>query len=202
MERREKLLSELLDRLSQGDTDAAAQLFLEYTPYLRKVIRRQLPARLRRKLDSSDILQSAWTDVLERLGQADWKFETPAQLQAFLVRVMRNRCIDRCRQHRKPLELETALGDMDSTSVPPSFLADPGAAAQANELWDRLLALCPAEHRDVLRLKRDGATAQEIAEQTGLHEGSIRRILRQLASRLAGTNAEQPEPDQASSSED
>jgi len=185
MHRSEELLSELLDRLSRGDGDAAGKIFVAYMPYLRKVIRRQLPTLLRRKLDSSDVLQSAWSDVLEGLSRSNWTFETPAQLQAFLVRVMRNRCIDRCRQHRQPLEHELLLADVPSESLPPSPRPDPGDVAQANELWDRLMALCPPEHHAVLRLKREGASAADIAAATGLHEGSVRRVLRQLASRLA-----------------
>jgi RNA polymerase sigma-70 factor (ECF subfamily) len=48
-----------------------------------------------------------------------------------------------------------------------------------------MLALCPAEHQEVLRLKRQGLLLTEIADRTGLHEGSVRRILRTLARRLA-----------------
>jgi RNA polymerase sigma-70 factor (ECF subfamily) len=191
----QELLGELLDRLARGETEAAAQVFVTYAPYLRKVIRRQLPAQLRPKLDSSDVLQSAWRDVLEGLRDSNWKFENPAQLQAFLVRVMRNRCIDRYRQFRQPMEREKQLADVPSDSLPPCSRPDPGAVAQANELWDRMLELCPPEHREVLRLKREGASAADIAARTGLHEGSIRRLLRQLASRLAAESAPPPSPD-------
>ena len=41
------------------------------------------------------------------------------------------------------------------------------------------------EHHDVLRMKRQGLEAPEIAARTGLHEDSVRRLLRQLARRLA-----------------
>jgi RNA polymerase sigma-70 factor (ECF subfamily) len=44
-----------------------------------------------------------------------------------------------------------------------------------------MLALCPPAHHDVLRLRREGLRLEEIAARTGLHEGSVRRILRKLA---------------------
>jgi RNA polymerase sigma-70 factor (ECF subfamily) len=47
-----------------------------------------------------------------------------------------------------------------------------------------MLALCPPEHHQLLRLRQQGLTLDEIARQTGLHEGSVRRILRQLARQL------------------
>ena len=52
---------------------------------------------------------------------------------------------------------------------------------QREELWQRLLALCPPEHQELMRLKRDGLSLDEIAVQTGLHRDSVRRILRTLA---------------------
>jgi DNA-directed RNA polymerase specialized sigma24 family protein len=61
----------------------------------------------------------------------------------------------------------------------------PSEVAQAEELWRKLLALCPPAHHDVLRLKRQGLLLEEIASRTGMHEGSVRRILRRLAQRLA-----------------
>jgi DNA-binding CsgD family transcriptional regulator len=48
-----------------------------------------------------------------------------------------------------------------------------------------LLTLCRARHRQMLELKRQGLTLAEIAGQTGLHESSVRRLLYELAARLA-----------------
>jgi RNA polymerase sigma-70 factor (ECF subfamily) len=48
-----------------------------------------------------------------------------------------------------------------------------------------MLQLCPPEHRAVLCLRRDGLPLAEIAARTGLHEGSVRRILRRLVRELA-----------------
>jgi hypothetical protein len=57
--------------------------------------------------------------------------------------------------------------------------------AQARDLWERILARCPAEHRPLLALKRQGYALAEIAQRTGLHPDSVRRILRTLARQLA-----------------
>jgi RNA polymerase sigma-70 factor (ECF subfamily) len=178
-------LHTLLERLCRGDDQAAEQVFRTYEPYLRKVVRRQLPTRLRSKFDSLDIVQSVWADVLDGFRRAGWRFEDAEHLRAFLVKATRHRFIDRYRQHQRALERERPLADGESEGAPVSPGPRPSEVARADDLWDKLLELCPPEHHEVLRLKRQGLDAPEIAARTGLHEDSVRRLLRQLARRLA-----------------
>jgi RNA polymerase sigma-70 factor (ECF subfamily) len=46
----------------------------------------------------------------------------------------------------------------------------------------------PKSMRELLRLKREGHSLAEIAARTGLHESSVRRILYELARKLAAEN--------------
>jgi RNA polymerase sigma factor (sigma-70 family) len=177
-------LDALLDRLGTGDEAAAAEVFKTCEPYLRLVVRRQLPAQLRAKFDSIDIVQSVWADVLDGFRRAGWRFADAAHLRAFLVKVTRNRLIDRYRKHRSALSREERLEDAELAETPADD-PHPSQVAQADELWERMLALCPPGHRELLRLKRQGASLAEIAERTGLHPSSVRRILYELARRLA-----------------
>lgn len=185
-------LQALLERLCHGDDQAAEQVFRTYEPYLRKVVRRQLPARLRAKFDSLDIVQSVWADVLDGFRRAGWRFEDADHLRAFLVKATRHRFIDRYRQHQRALERERPLAESENDAGPASPGPRPSEVARADDLWDKLLALCPPEHRDVLHLKRQGLAAPEIAARTGLHEDSVRRLLRQLARRLALQSSNPP----------
>ncbi len=178
-------LEALLAKLRQGDAAAAAELFFTYEPTLRLVVRRQLSAELRAKFDSADIVQSVWADVLHRFRDADWNFTDAAGLRGFLVTATRNRFIDRCRQHRAALEHEQRLAGNDGDGLPASRQPRPSEEAQANDLWEQMLALCPPQHRTLLELKRDGLPLAEIAARTGLHESSVRRILYDLARKLA-----------------
>jgi RNA polymerase sigma-70 factor (ECF subfamily) len=178
-------LDTLLDRLNGGDEAAAEQLFLQYEPYLRKVVRRLLPAELRAKFDSIDVVQSVFGDVLAAFRQRGMRFTTVAQLRAFLIKATRNRFIDRFRQHQTGARLEQPLEETEPDHLPISPESRPSEVAEAKELWRQLLALCPPEHHELLRLRRLGATASEIAVQVGMHAGSVRRVLRDLSIRLA-----------------
>ena len=177
-------LDGLLEKLGSGDDAAAEQVFRTYEPYLRMVVRRMLPAQLRPKFDSVDVVQSVWADVLHGFRQSGWRFESTGQLRAFLVKVTRNRFIDRVRQQRRAVQLQRSMPD-DLDHLPASDDPRPSELAQADELWERMLALCPASHHDLLLMRRQGRSLAEIAQQTGLHESSVRRILYDLARRLA-----------------
>ena len=178
-------LDNLLAQLCSGDMAAAEQVFLAYEPYLRKAVRRQLPAPLRSKFDSADILQSVWADVLRGFREAGWRFLDADHLRGFLFVATRNRLIDRIRQHQKAVEREEPLGEGDRQHFLPSPQPRPSEVAQADDLWARILAHCPPEHRPILGLRRQGYSLAEIAQRTGLHPDSVRRILRTLARQLA-----------------
>jgi RNA polymerase sigma-70 factor (ECF subfamily) len=178
-------LDVLLEKLSAGDLDAAQQVFRDYEPYLRKVVRRHLPEQLRPKFDSLDVVQSVWADVLRDFRVSGRRFANSNHLRNFLVLVTRHRLTDRIRHHRKAMEREESLESTDAERMATSPEPRPSQVAQAEELWQRMLELCPPEYHEMLRLKREGLSLEEIAAQTGLHEGSVRRILRKLAGRLA-----------------
>jgi RNA polymerase sigma factor (sigma-70 family) len=178
-------LDSLLVKLNSGDAAAAEQLFVAYEPYLRMVVRRRLSASLRAKFDSMDIVQSVWANMLDGLRQARWTFKDRDQLRAFLVKLTRHRFIDRLRQHRRALEREVAMTPQDIESLPATRDGRVSEAFYADELWRQMLGVCPPAHYEVLHLKRQGASIVEIAERTGLHEGSVRRILYEIARRVS-----------------
>jgi RNA polymerase sigma-70 factor (ECF subfamily) len=185
-------LDQLLAELNSGDSAAAEQVFRTYEPYLRMLVRRELHASLRPKFDSADVVQSVWADLLAGLPARGWHFDDRAHLQAFLVRLAKHRFIDYCRKHRNALDREERLSDHADAESVESPLPRPSEVARRNELWDRILALCPPAHRELVRMKRDGLTVAEAAARTGLHPNSVRRILAELARRLEAANGEGP----------
>jgi RNA polymerase sigma-70 factor (ECF subfamily) len=178
-------MTDLTERLARGDDEAAARVFRAYEPYLRMVVRQRLTPRLRAKFDSADIVQSVWVDVLDHVRDGARRFEGPAQLRNFLVRATLNRFIDRIRSHRRAVDRERPMRSGEVGQLADARGASPSQVEQAEDLWRRMLELCPPPHRELLRMKRQGLANSEIAARTGLNPGSVRRILAQLAARLA-----------------
>jgi RNA polymerase sigma-70 factor (ECF subfamily) len=178
-------LDTLLEKLASGQSEAAERVFRNFEPFLRAMVRRRLTPRLRAKFDSADVVQSVWTDVLEGLREAEWRFNDQDQLRAFLARVTYNHFVNNCRRHSPSLDREERLPDAGSSGLLDSGQPRPSQVVQANELWERIMELCPPAHRELLDLKRQGLPLAELAERTGLHESSVRRIFYDLARRLA-----------------
>src|SRR5438094_5510471 len=128
-------LDDLLAQLCTGDPAAAGRVFVAFEPYLRKAVRRQLPAPLRAKFDSADILQSVWADVLRGFREAGWRFTDADHLRGFLFVATRNRLIDRIRQHQKAAAREEPLHEGDQHFLP-SPQPRPSEIAQAGDLWE------------------------------------------------------------------
>ncbi len=173
----------MLEQLRAGDHEPLARLFTEYEPYLRKLARQLLTPGLRCELDSVDVVQSAWVHLMQGLPKGNWQFQNRDSLRGFLVRILRNRLIDHARriqasrlreQHKAVARHEKQMGE-----------PRPSEHAKAGELWTRMLNLCAPQHREILQLKQQGLSVDEIAAAVNLHPGSVRRILYKLARQLA-----------------
>jgi len=178
-------LDELLQKLCHGDDAAAEEVFVAYEPYLRLVVRRMLPAQLRAKFDSVDVVHSIWADLLTGFRASGWRFQDAAHLRAFLVKATRNRFLDRVRKHKSAVAHERPLDAAYLEDAVPSRDPRPSEIAQANDLWDQMMKVCPAAHRPLLELKRQGCSLEDIAARTGYHPSSVRRIFYDVAHRLA-----------------
>jgi len=155
-----------------------------YGPYLRAVVRARLSGRLRAKFDSVYVVQSVWVQVIRQLGRDGWRVNDADHLRALLVTLARRRLATRARRCEREMLSQNAEED-GMTAVTDTRTRPPGEAAEADDVWGRLFLLTPPEHRPILLLRREGLTLDEIAARTGLHEGSVRRIIRQLSRQVA-----------------
>ncbi len=178
-------LDSLLVRLNAGDELAVKQMFLLFEPFMRMVIHRRINGSLRAKFDSADVVQSVWADFVAGMQKSKWTFENVEQLRAFLVKMTRNRFIDRLRKHRELLRREIKLPTENVDALPADRCPRVSENFYAEELWQQMIEACPSAHYELLSLRRQGASIAEIAERTNLHEGSVRRILYEIARRVA-----------------
>jgi RNA polymerase sigma-70 factor (ECF subfamily) len=183
----EDSLDHWIARLNEGDAQAVEHVLLAYEPYLRLAVRRRLGQRLRAKVDSTDIVQSVFANVLHGFRNGGWRFAGPPHLLAFLRRIAWRRLANRYQEHREDLNRTQSLFETAARDLLHADSPRPSEVAQGREFWERVLQACPPAHREVVRLRAKGFRIGEIAARTGLHEGSVRRILYELARRLSVT---------------
>ena len=156
---------DLLDKLSRGEVEAAGELFATYAPYLRALVRRQISDRLRTKFDSADVVQSVWVQVVRQLGQDGWTVEDETRLRALLAIIARRRLLTRVRRF---------TGDPTGEGIPEADAPDhsprPSEVVQADDLWERMLALCPPDHHSILHLRREGLQLQKSRARACMRE--------------------------------
>jgi RNA polymerase sigma-70 factor (ECF subfamily) len=178
-------LDYLLAQLCSADMAAAEKIFVAFEPYLRKTVRRHIPGPIRAQIDSAEIVQSVWENVLRGFREAGWRFIDADHLRYYLFVTTRNRLFDCIRHHQRAGDREEHFDEGNYGHEPPSPQPNAREILQADELWDWILANCSAEHRPILELRQQGLSLAEIGKRTGRQPDSVCRILRTLARQLA-----------------
>src|SRR5436305_5196136 len=130
----------LLDQLRGGDGRAFEQLFARHRPYLRRLVALRLDARLRPRLDPSDVVQDTQLEALRRMP--DYLERQPMPFRLWLRKTAQERLAMLSRRHlgaaRRAVAREVPLPDRSSLLLARQFLA--GGPAPSHELDRRELA--------------------------------------------------------------
>jgi RNA polymerase sigma factor (sigma-70 family) len=179
---------ELLTRMQAGDGAVIGTLFTQYSDSVRRVVRRLLHARLRRRYDSADFVQSVWASFVD-LPQADYSFGTPEELVAFLSRIAYNKVVRTTRQRlgteKHDMRREQSLDSPGRNEAPlattlPGASHTPSQYVMADERWEKIIQGLPPGHVRVLELLRDGHSHVEIIDDLGVPRKVIQRLLHRL----------------------
>jgi RNA polymerase sigma-70 factor (ECF subfamily) len=185
MQQQPEEFTSLMQRIRAGSEGAARLLVEQYGHHILRVVRRMLHKKLRSKFDSADFQQDVWASFFA--NQPQTTFDHPKALAAFLAKVARNKVLmahrTRCRFQRHNVNREHSL---DGSAA---FQAEkvtgreptPSQLAVAQEKWEQLLEGQPPRHQRILTLVRQGYTQQQIAQELGVDERTVRRVIRKVA---------------------
>jgi RNA polymerase sigma factor (sigma-70 family) len=182
-------LATALQEAQKGNQTAWETLFRECYPKVRRVVRRKLSRSMRSLYDSTDFA----SDAMERLAANFDQLAFPSinSLIAFLAQVAEQKVIDEYRrQHtlKRDVARDRPISSRTDDAEPLQVASDGPTAsqvAQANEVHERLLARPDETERTIIRLKRQGHTTSDIAEQTGWNIRKVQRFLKDLLDSLA-----------------
>jgi len=169
--------------------DERALALEQFRDYLRLLARLQIDARLRGKLDPSDLVQQ--TLLKAHQAQDQFRGSSPAEQAAWLRQILSRTLANAIRDYtraKRDVTLERSLQsslDQSSARLEAWLVADqatPSEIAQRNEqllTLARAMSDLPEAMREVLLLKHcQGWSVAEIGEHLGRSRASIASLLR------------------------
>jgi RNA polymerase sigma-70 factor (ECF subfamily) len=168
------------------------QAFERFTRRLIGLAHHHLDAQLRHKIDPEDIVQSAYKSFFLRYGEGALAAEGWDGLWGLLTIITLRKCADRVRYHRaerRDVSREAAAGDepwRDAAGREPT----PEQAAALAETVENLLGGLDPDGRSVVEMSLQGYSTQEISDQLGRAERSVRRLRERVRKQLERVRAE------------
>lgn len=183
----------LMERVRAGDSEAVGELLRNFESEVRIVVRQKLPRRLRVRYDSMDFVQSVYQSIMIDLRTGPpAHFETPEHVLAYLSTTARNKVLEIYRREtrtkkydiQKEVTTVTSNGYAEPEGFEPSgHDPSPSQYAQARDLMDKLTRGKPAVVTRIIELRQQELTFEEISQQVGLSERSVRRLLGEIRDR-------------------
>jgi RNA polymerase sigma-70 factor (ECF subfamily) len=175
----------LIAEVRGGSQDAAWRLIELYGPHIQRAVRRNLHASMRSKFDSLDFVQAVWASFFTEREKAA-QFNDPDDLMAFLAAMARNKVVDEFRRrvitHKYGGRREHTVYEAVEAAPrrQPHYLDTPSQIAVARERWNQMLASQPDHYRQIVAMRYQGDTCEQIAAKLGMHERSVRKVLDKL----------------------
>ncbi len=180
----------LAGQLQDGSNDAATLLFDRFGPWLQKAVDHKIGARLRRRIDTDDILQSAFWSFFRRTTDGQYNFEHSGALCRMLLTIAENKirkAADFHHRQRRDVDREQSMNHGDS----PPMTDDrqwQQAAFELAETIDEIAEIVDGlEPRDAEFFRRKfflGHSSGKIAAETGWSLATVKRVLRRVTDRV------------------
>ncbi len=167
----------LMQRVRQGDADAASELVSRYERELQIMARVRLtdPA-LRREFDSIDVCQSILANFFIRAASGQFQLDTPDQLIKLLATMIRNKVTDIARRSRRDRRDVRRLSPTRADDLPLAQAIETPSQHVANEELLQLARHHLSESElDIVNRRRAGCDWQDIARAMDSTPEAVRK---------------------------
>lgn len=184
---------ELIEAARAGEEEAWGKIDARYRPILALVMRGRVPAALRRRFDTQDVVQSALFTAFRELDS--YEYQGKGSFQRWLVRILVNRLRQRNRHQlaaMRDAHREADLADHQE-GVPSEADSPPDLAARAERFATLLTALADLpeeERRIVTRHVLDDIPLAQVAREMNTSQSAMRRKIEKALRRMQRMVAE------------
>jgi RNA polymerase sigma factor (sigma-70 family) len=179
---------DLMDRVAEGDQQAAAHLLHVYGDTVILVIRHRLKTcpRLRRACGSDDLSQNVWQALFACPARLRL-LATPLDFVRYLTGMSRRQVDKEKRRHfgtqKRDMRRVRNMGDA-SVAAKAEIVADrrpnPAQQAASAEEWEEWLRTLTSQQQQLFLMLRAGFTHKEIATEFDCSERTIERLVAEL----------------------
>jgi len=183
----------LLERWRKGDQSAAAEIFERYVNRLIGVARNRLSARMSKRIDPEDVVQSAYRSFFRQAATGRYEFARSGDLWRLLAAFTIKKLHSQVEHHsakKRAIDREEADPGVGSSlyGIHPEFVSrEPSpveALAVAEELQNVMEMLAP-EHRRILEMRLQEHTIEDVAATLSCSERTVRRVLNRVKAQLS-----------------
>ncbi|QDU93677.1 RNA polymerase sigma factor [Lignipirellula cremea] len=176
-----------VERFRAGDEHAAGELYEKYVHRLIALARGKMSPRLRRRVDPEDVVHSVYRSFFVKAGNDAFTFERSGDLWRLLSTITVNkvlRQVQRNRRKKRSMDREQSMqAGKDHDVLPPEVVASDPSPSEALVMIEEVEALMetlkPA-HREMLALRLQGASTEEIALECDCSDRTVRRVLEKV----------------------
>jgi RNA polymerase sigma-70 factor, ECF subfamily len=192
----------LMDRLREGDDDAAGVIFYRFVDGLTARARQRLDSRLQAVVAPEDIVQSAFRSFFLRYAEGKFDLKRWNDLWGLLVVITLRKCGCKIKQlygPRRNIGRQRSLnwGDSGSSENWAAIARDPtpAEAAALADIVEQLMEGLNGQERRICELRMQGFSVAEIAKQLGRTSYLVNVALDRIKKRLKDTYGKELEGD-------
>ena len=178
--------NEFIRRVGGGDEEAAARLVRDFEPVVRRVLRARLrDVGARREFDSMDICQSVLANFFVRAVAGQYDLKEPDDLIKLLLTMTRNKVAEKMRRQRRlrrdSRRTKGGVEELALASRDPS----PSSVVADKELLEKARQCLSEEERQLVELRGQGFSWEEVSDALGGTAGARRNQLARALDRVA-----------------
>jgi RNA polymerase sigma-70 factor, ECF subfamily len=188
---------QLAERLRERDQGAATEVFRRFGDRLIALARTELDARIRRKLDPEDIVQSVYRSFFSRYHAGQFDLATWDSLWSLLTVITVRKCLNRAEYYlagRRNVagEVDGVSGGDPATGLSAAIDREPTPfeAAVLTETVEQMMRGLEPDGRTIVELILQGYTEPEISARVGRSERTVRRVREHIKKRLLRMRAD------------
>jgi RNA polymerase sigma-70 factor, ECF subfamily len=176
---------ELIQRLREGSDTAAREVFDRYVERLLGLAKRRIGARMNSRLDPEDVVQSVFRSFFSRMKNDQFQINVENDLFKLLVRITVHKTLRQIAHHRAAKRdpgHETAQGS-DAQEMLMQVMDDeptPETVVTFVDHLEHFLKQLPQQDRQILELRLQGFSTEEIAKMLGSYDRKVRRVLERI----------------------